>query len=547
MLLATLFTLLAPAQDVVPVIPKPNQIEWGQGSLELKPGLYVRFEEGLGAEARVLSDALSLRLDDDIKMVPISMEDHGSTAPDALGTPNQSIRLEWEDRVLGSEAYRITSDGNNLRILVHDTPGAFYAVQTLMMALPTSGPATFPRVQISDAPRFAWRGLHLDVGRHLFAVDDIKVLLDWMARLKFNRFHWHLSEDQGWRLEIRAYPKLTEVGAWRDATPPYGDRRGSDDTRYGGFYTQDQVREIVAYAAARHILVVPEIDMPGHMSAAIAAYPELGNSDIPGYAPKVQTHWGVHPYTLAPKEETFEWIDTVLGEVCELFPSPYIHIGGDEAPKDQWRQSAFAQSVMQREGLTDEKQLQAWFLARVSKMLEARGRKLLGWDEIREGGLVDGATVMVWRGWENAIEAARQGHDVVMAPGSHTYFDHYPLNPKSELAKGAEYECIGGFLPLEKVYRFEPVPSELLGSEAATYILGCQGQLWTEYIKTWDKLEYLAFPRAAALAEVAWTQPAERDWEDFQVRLEPFLERLQQAGVRYSDPNPEPQTTDPLK
>ncbi|MGB0775742.1 MAG: beta-N-acetylhexosaminidase, partial [Akkermansiaceae bacterium] len=362
-----------------------------------------------------------------------------------------------------------------------------------------------------------------------------------LAFHKMNTFHWHLTEDQGWRIEIKKYPKLTSVGGYRASTPPYGNRGGSDGKRYGGFYTQAQIKEVVAYAKERHITIVPEIDMPGHMAAAITAYPWLGNDDIPNYKPKVYGLWGVHPYVLAPKEETFKWIDDVLTELCELFPSQYIHIGGDEAPKGQWKQSKFAQKVMKREGCKNEHDLQSYFIGRVEKMLEKKGRKLIGWDEIREGGLSPNATMMLWRGWEHAIASINEGHDVVMAPGSHTYFDHYQYNPAAILSQGPEYEAIGGHRTIQSVYSFNPIPKEFQGTPKAKHVLGCQAQLWTEYMKTWKKVEYRAFPRIAALAEVAWTPQEIRNIDDFMKRLKPTLKRYKKEGVNYFDPFNPPQ------
>ncbi len=517
------------------VIPQPKSLAYMDGEFCPQEGLAVRFDARVQWEAEFLAERLREFTG---FPVPTVREELRILYP-------QEIHLEVLDSESNPTQYQLLAHPERIHVAAPGTAGVWSGIQTLLQVWPTEPQACLRACLVTDEPRFAWRGLHLDVGRHWFAKDDILSLLDWMAVHKLNVFHWHLTEDQGWRLEIKKYPKLTSVGAYRASTPPYGDRRGSDGERYGGFYTQAEVREIVRYAAQRHITVVPEIDMPGHMAAAIAAYPELGNDDIPDYDPQVQTHWGVKPYTLSPKEETFAWIDDVFEEVCDLFPSTYVHVGGDEAPKGQWKQSAFAQSVMQREHLHNEDELQAYFLGRVSKLLEKRGRKMLGWDEIREGGLAPGATVMVWRGWNHAVAAAQAGHDVIMAPTSHTYFDYYQADPKTELTRGDEYECIGGFLPLEKVYAFEPIPKELLGSEAAQRILGCQGQLWTEYVKTWDKLEYLAWPRVCALAEVAWTQPTKRDWNSFQQRLRPMLARLQAAGVRTFDPFAEPEPAVP--
>ena len=350
-----------------------------------------------------------------------------------------------------------------------------------------------------------------------------------------NTFHWHLTDDQGWRIEIKKYPKLTEIGAFRDSSPPYGNRNSDDGVRYGGFYTQEQIRDIVGYAAARHITIVPEIEMPGHAAAAIAAYPELGNSDIPGYAPGVKTRWGVHPYIFSPKEETFAFLEDVLSEVCELFPSKYIHIGGDEAPKTQWKQSKFAQEVIKREGLKNEEELQSWFIRRIGKFLESKNRNLIGWDEIQEGGLPKTATMMVWRDAKWAKHALALGNNVVMATTSHTYLDYYQNPGPGELAKGKEYEAIGGHLPLEKVYSYDPA---FVAENAAQekQILGTQAQLWSEYFKDMKKVEYMAFPRIAALAEVAWTPLQLKNYDDFSARLVGVMRHYDAGKLNYCKP-----------
>ncbi len=371
--------------------------------------------------------------------------------------------------------------------------------------------------------------MHLDVGRHLFPVDFIKRYIDLLARYKLNTFHWHLTEDQGWRLQIRRYPRLTSVGAWRRETvvarnfdPYVGDGR-----RYGGFYTQAEVRDIVRYAAARHVTVVPEIELPGHSLAALAAYPELACTPGPF---EVATRWGVFEDVYCPTERTFRFLENVLTEVLALFPGPFIHIGGDEVPKRRWRESADAQAVMRREGLRNEEELQSWFIQRIERFLAARGRRLIGWDEILEGGLPPRATVMSWRGTAGGIAAARAGHDVVMSPTSHLYFDYYQGDPRFEPL------AIGGLLPLEQVYRFEPVPDELTADEAR-HILGAQGNVWTEYLPTPAHVEYMALPRLLALAEVVWSPRAARSWDAFVRRLPARLRELDRIGVNYRVPH----------
>jgi len=367
-------------------------------------------------------------------------------------------------------------------------------------------------------------------------------MIDLMALHKMNRLHWHLTEDQGWRIEIKKYPKLTEVGGVRPESPQIQNRRKGDGTPYGPFfYTQDQIRDIVAYAKARSIVIVPEIELPGHAAAAIAAYPELGNSDIPGYAPKIRTTWGVEPYVFAPKEETFRFLDDVIGEVAALFPdSPFIHVGGDECPKDQWKKSPFAQKVMtdnkllDKNGNPDTHRLQSWFIGRVEKMVNARGKRLVGWDEIQEGGLSPTATMMVWRNWNWAVHAVKHGNDVIMSPVTHCYLDF-----GQGKTPGKEFAPIGGNLPLSKVYSMDPVPPQLNADEAK-HVLGVQGNLWSEYLFNQAKLEYQAFPRAFALAEVGWSAKDKKDFKDFEARLErhaPLLDTLK-VNYRKADGSP---------
>lgn len=535
-ILGTAISTCAMAQEL-PIIPKPVQSELSDASFTLSKETGIRFDAKLATEAELLASALEKATGIKPRLVKEELK---------INLPSE-IYLDLGSKAEPKEGYQLSVQDKRIKISGNDPAGAFYGVQSLLQMVDTN--KTIPGCNITDHPRFGWRGMHLDVGRHMFATEDIKKFIDWLAVHKLNTFHWHLTEDQGWRIEIKKYPKLTSVGGFRASSPPYGNRGGSDGKRYGGFYTQKEIKEIVAYAQQRHITIVPEIDMPGHMAAAIAAYPELGNDDIPNYNPEVKCHWGVHPYVLAPKEKTFQWIDDVLEEVCALFPSSYIHIGGDEAPKGQWKQSKFAQSVIKREGLHNEHDLQSYFIGRVEKMLTKRGRKLIGWDEIREGGLSPNATMMLWRGWDHAIASVNEGHDVVMAPGSHTYFDHYQYTPAAVLSQGVEYEAIGGHRTLESVYSFNPIPKQFQGTEKAKHILGCQAQLWTEYMKTWDKVEYRAFPRIAALAEVAWTPQEKRSFTSFKPRLKMMMARYKAAGVNafdYFNP-PEIKSKDGLK
>lgn len=465
----------------------------------------------------------------------------GFTLPIRTGTPTGNAIVLRRDTALsrlGPEGYRLEARRGRVTIRASERAGVFYGMQSLRQLLP---PAilreakmegiswTVPAVTIEDYPRFTWRGAHLDVCRHFMPKEFVKKYIDLLALHKMNSFHWHLTEDQGWRIEIRKYPRLTEVGGWRQETlvgqyESNPARRVYDGQRHGGFYTQDDIREIVAYARERFINVVPEIEMPGHAQAAIAAYPELGNT---GDTLPVMTIWGVSENILNPEERTVAFMQDVLTEVLELFPGPFIHIGGDEAVKTQWKSSARAQARMRGLGLRNEEELQSWFIHRMDEFLTTHGRRLVGWDEILEGGLAPNATVMSWRGISGGITAARAGHDVIMAPGSHTYFDHY----QSENRAG-EPLAIGGFTPIEKVYAFDPMPDSL-EPQFQKHILGAQAQVWTEYIKTPKHVEYMAFPRMSALAEGLWTPLARKDYADFSGRLPTHLERLKVLDVNF--------------
>ena len=465
-----------------------------------------------------------------------------------MALPGNLIQfLPTRDTTLGREGYRIDATDKLVTLEASMPTGFFYAVQTLYQLLPpavlarqTPVPApdlvtfSLPACRIQDRPRYAYRGLHLDVGRHFFPVSFIKRYLDLMALHKFNNFHWHLTDDQGWRIEIKKYPKLTQVGANRRETivghyDDY-DPQVFDGKPYSGFYTQDEVREVVRYAASKHINVVPEIELPGHALAALAAYPELSCEPArPGLAKtyQVATKWGVFPDVFCPTEKTFSFLQDVLTEVMALFPGKYIHIGGDECPKDTWRKSEFCQQLIKREGLKDEHGLQSYFITRIDKFVTSKGRRIIGWDEILEGGISPNATVMSWRGTKGGIEAARQRHDVIMTPGQFCYLDHYQGDP------ALEPMGFGGMLPLALVYSYNPTPAELSPAEA-THILGAQGNVWTEYISTTDQAEYMVWPRAAALAEVVWTPLALKSYDDFARRLPTHLERLANLKVNYA-------------
>ncbi len=440
---------------------------------------------------------------------------------------------------LGAEGYQLNVTPDKVTLRAPQPAGLFYGVQSLLQMLPPEilrqAPVedvawTIPCVQIEDYPSFGWRGAMLDVCRHFASKSFVKKFIDLLALHKLNTFHWHLTEDQGWRIEIKQYPRLTQVGAWRketligklDRIHPENDK--FDGKPHGGFYTQDDVREIVAYARARFVNVVPEIEMPGHAQAAIAAYPELGNT---GQQIEVGTTWGIYENVFNVEESTLQFLRNVLAEVLALFPSPFIHIGGDECPKAQWQASPQAQARMKELGLKDEEELQSYFVRRMDEFLTSQGRRLVGWDEILEGGLAPNATVMSWRGEAGGIAAARAGHDVVMAPNTSTYLDYYQSEDRSK-----EPLAIGRFIPLEKVYAYQPIPQELTPDEAR-HVLGAQAQLWTEYMPDTRHVEYMAFPRLCALAEAVWTPSAAKDYADFTRRLGTHLKRLSILDVNY--------------
>jgi hexosaminidase len=519
------------------IVPRPMSMEWTAGeSFQLSPDTPIRWSADAGHATIREAQRLQLRLESSSDWdLPC-----GSGNPER-GTIHLGIDEELGQR-LGDEAYRIELMNGQLRLRGASAQGLFYGVQSFLQMLPpnfvgevtghTPAAVQFPyeELVIEDAPRFRWRGMHLDVGRYLYAVEDVKGFLDVMAHYKYNVFHWHLTEDQGWRMEIKAFPKLTEVGAFRTSSPKYGERNVSDGTPYGGFYTQEEIKEIVAYAADLHIDVMPEIELPGHSRAAIAAYPELGNPEFNSEV-TVSTHWGVHHDTLTPTANTLRFYEQIFDEVIALFPFEYVHIGADEAPKHQWKNSPSAQARMTELGLADEYELQAWFVAHFEKYLAERGRRLVGWDEIQEGGLPAGATMMVWRGWHYGVEAVNKGHDIIMAPTSHTYFDYYQAGP------AGEPEAIGGMLGLEKVYSFEPISGELTADQES-HVLGAQAQLWSEYFPTWQQVEYMAFPRMLALAEVLWSPRDQRDWAHFQGRMGHQLAHLDARGIQYRIPTP---------
>ncbi|MEU6805522.1 beta-N-acetylhexosaminidase [Streptomyces neyagawaensis] len=445
---------------------------------------------------------------------------------------------------LPPEGYRVVTGGADHLIQGGSAAGVFWGAQTFRQLLGADAHRRaplrpgqdwdLPEVTVEDAPRFAWRGLMLDVARHFLPKDQVLRYLDLMAAHKLNVLHFHLTDDQGWRIEIERYPRLTEVGSWRTRTK-FGHRASPlwEEKPHGGHYTRDDLREIVAYAAERHITVVPEIDIPGHSQAAIAAYPELGNTDVVDTASlTVWDTWGINENVLAPTDHTLRFYEGVLEEVLELFPSTFVHIGGDECVKDQWKRSATAQARIREFGLGDEEGLQSWFVRHFDNWLTARGRRLIGWDEILQGGLAPGAAVSSWRGYAGGVTAARAGHDVVMCPEQHVYLDHRQHDGPDEPVP------IGYVRTLEDVFRFEPVPPELTPEEAR-HVLGTQANVWTEVMEDTARVDYQAFPRLAAFAEVAWSRlpaPAERDFADFERRMTSHYRRLDALGVGYRPP-----------
>jgi len=533
--LLAVLALVAGVQDTtLAVIPRPVHMIRGSGAFLLTPATVVVTDRATRDIGYQLADWLQ-------PATGYRLSVRGGSATHAI-----SLRLDSTLSRLGEEGYRLSVTSGGITIRSYRPAGAFYAVETLRQLLPpdvfraapTLGVTwTVPAVEIEDRPRFQWRGAHLDVSRSFMPKEFVKKYVDLLALHKLNRFHWHLTDDQGWRIEIKKYPLLTSIGAWRRQSL-VGVQHGYADTTqwvydripHGGFYTQDDVREVVAYAKARFITVVPEIEMPGHAQAAIAAYPWLGNT---GQPLEVLTHWGVDENIMNPSDSAIQFMQDVLTEVLALFPSHWIHTGGDEAPKPQWQASPVAQARIRQLGLHSENELQSWLTAQMSQWLAARGRSLIGWDEILEGGmegLAPNAVVMSWRGIEGGIAAAQAGHDVVMTPTSNTYFDYYQSR---DLA--SEPLAIGGFLPLDTVYAYEPVPPAL-DSLQAKHVLGTQGQIWTEYQRTPKNVEYMVFPRLIALAEVAWTPRELKNFADFTGRLAKHFQRLSVLDVNYRAP-----------
>jgi hexosaminidase len=503
------------------LIPAPQQLQLATGMFTLSQATSISFEDA--ASAGPVARQFAQLVDATISL-PLAVRSAGAAEAGI------QFKLVARERAADPEGYSLDISPRRIVVSASDSRGLFYGAVSLWQII-TSQPARgdsidLPALHIEDAPRFRWRGLMLDSARHYQSPRFIKRFIDWMALHKLNVLHWHLTDDQAWRLEIRKYPKLVAVGAWR---VPAGAAALADiDTAtdkprlYGGFYSQDEVRDIVAYAAQRQITIVPEIETPGHASAAIAAYPELG---VLGESGPVPADWGIYPNLYNVDDATFAFLENVLSEVMTLFPSEYIHLGGDEAVKDQWQASPKIQAQMRALGLKDEHALQSYFIQRMEKYLSAHGRKLIGWDEILEGGLAPNATVMSWRGIDGAVAAAQAGHDAVLSPWPTLYFDNRQAN---DTQPGR-----GRLITVEDVYRFDPAPDSI-AAEQRKHILGMQANLWSEHMRSEERVEYMAFPRAAALAEVAWSAEERIDWNDFQIRLPTQLARYELLGIRYA-------------
>jgi hexosaminidase len=534
-LLLVLFTFLFAKANtqIVNIIPVPAKIEIQKGNFILSnKTLLVVANKADKPSADFFNIYLKKYYGFELKTATSATTNFiNITTPTFIVKPNNEERYTLN---ISSKSIQIKGDG---------FAGTFYGVQSLIQLLPVQSTQTLkliilhlPCVIIEDEPRFAYRGMHLDVSRHFFPVDYIKKYIDFIALHKMNYFHWHLTDDQGWRIEIKKYPKLTEIGAWRDGTIiGRFPGTGNDKTKHGGFYTQEEIKEIVLYASERYITVLPEIEMPGHSMAALAAYPQLGTT--PNVKTNVAMTWGlngVENNVFAPTEKTFGFLQDVLTEVMDLFPSKMIHIGGDECSKRWWKADSFSQQLMRENNLKTEDELQSYFIQRIEKFVNSKGKTIIGWDEILEGGLAPNAAVMSWTGEQGGIHAAKAKHNVVMTPGGWCYFDH-------SQTKNEDSVTIGGFTNLEKVYNYEPIPKEL-NAEEAKYILGAQGNVWTEYMAYPSKIEYMIFPRMSALSEVLWSPKEKRNWEDFKKRLPAQIERYKLWGANYSNANVELQT-----
>jgi hexosaminidase len=515
------------------IVPLPLSVELLPGSFRITPETRVaapRADAQLRFTAEFLRDALKAPLGYSLRVVE----------PGAKPGKNTILLTVVRNDELGPEGYVLRVTPSVVTVEAGGTAGAFYGAQTILQMLPAAVYGrtkarvrtwTLPCVLLRDRPRYPWRGMHMDVSRHFFSKATVKKFIDGLAMHKMNTFHWHLCDDQGWRIEIQKYPRLTQVSAWRADREPLNwnvrqEQKPGEPATYGGFYTQDDIREVVEYAAKRSITVVPEIEMPAHASAVLAAYPEFSCTGGPFTVP-TGSLWPIKDIYCAGNDQVFAFLEDVLTEVIPLFPGPYIHIGGDEADKTEWKRCPKCQARITAEKLKDEAELQSFFVKRIERFLTAKGKRLIGWDEILEGGLPPSATVQSWRGIAGGIEAARSGHDVVMSPTSHCYLDYYQGDWRTEPV------AIGGYVPLSKVYSYEPTPDSLTESEAK-HILGTQGNLWAEFIPDQEKLEYMAYPRIAAIAEAGWTAKSLRNWDDFARRMETQMARYAHRRINAS-------------
>jgi hexosaminidase len=507
---------LALANAQVSIVPKPVSVVMKNGTYSWSKEINVVADKSVGAElAELFSESLVVQ----------------GFLVNPKSKAGNTVRLSiTNEKSTPPEGYKLLINKNGAVISASSAAGLFYGSQSFLQLVAVEKHET-PFVEITDYPRFAYRGLHLDVGRHMYPVAFIKKYIDVMAYHKFNRFHWHLTEDQGWRIEIKKYPKLTSVGGFRKESPvgrATTKTRASvkyDGVPYGGFYTQEEIKEVVAYAKKRHVTIIPEIEMPGHAQAALAAYPDLGCTGGPY---ETATTWGVFTEVFcAGKEETFTFMQDVLDEVMALFPGEYIHIGGDECPKTRWKECPNCQERIADEKLKDEHELQSYFIGRVENYLNSKGRQIIGWDEILEGGLAANATVMSWRGEEGGIAAAKQNHKVIMTPGKWVYLDYYQDTAKTEPM------AIVGYTPVSKVYNYEPVPPQL-SAEESKYVIGSQCNVWSEYMKTPEHVEYMVYPRASAMAEVLWTPKEQKNYDEFVQRMKVHVQRLGSLKVNYA-------------
>ena len=512
---AALLIAVPAISAVPPIVPRPLSVEQGHGNFTITSATPIAvLTDELHTVAEIFAADIAPLFDG-----PLSVTDIPA---------RRAISLNLASG-LGEEEYTLSVTRRNVAVTGGSPRAVLYGLQSLRQLINGN---RIPAVEIRDKPWFAYRGAMLDAARHFFPAADVKKFIDILALHKINRFHWHLTDDQGWRIEIKRYPKLTEFGSKRKGTMIEKQWGSCDNVPYGGYYTQDEIREVVAYAAARGITVVPEIDLPGHMLAALACYPELGCTGGPY---EVETGWGVFEDVLCPgKEKTFEFLENVLTEVMELFPSEYIHIGGDECPKTRWEKCPACQARIKALGLKDddrhsaEHYLQSYVTARIEKFLNEHGRRIIGWDEILEGELAPNATVMSWRGTEGGIYAAKMGHDAIMTPTTYCYLDYCQASdPENEPLN------IGGYVPVEKLYSYEPVPDSLV-NDYGKYIIGVQANLWTEYIPTNEQLEYMLLPRVAALSEVQWCDRGTREWTRFAQALPHMLQIYDRMGLNYA-------------